>query len=122
MESKLKIIKYYSTDSGFEPFIEWLSSFKDYKTRDAIRGRIARLGSGNPGQYKDLGDGLLELKLVGLGLRVYYAEIGDTMVLILGGGGKNTKKDQSQDIAKTREYWEEFNKRAEESQNEHENT
>jgi len=63
------------------------------------------------GEYKKLGGGLTELKLAGFGLRVYFAEVGDVIVLILCGGGKNSKGGQARDIRKAREYLDEFERR-----------
>lgn len=49
---------------------------------------------------KPLGDGLNELKFtVGGGLRVYFAEDGDDIILLLGGGKKDS---QSRDIKNAR--------------------
>jgi putative addiction module killer protein len=53
---------------------------------------------GNPGQHRDLGDGVSELKIdVGPGYRVYYTQRGATLLLLLIGGDKST---QQKDIAK----------------------
>lgn len=43
----------------------------------------------------------------GPGLRVYFAEDGDTIVVLLCGGDKST---QSKDIEKAREYWIDYQK------------
>ncbi len=60
--------------------------------------RIDRLIEGNPGQHRDLTDGVSELKIdVGPGYRVYFALLGMTLLLLLAGGDKST---QQKDIAK----------------------
>jgi putative addiction module killer protein len=50
-----------------------------------------------------LGDGVSELKFKD-GIRIYYAEIGKTIILLLCGGLKNTKADQNRDIEKAKKY------------------
>lgn len=91
--------------------MEWLHSFKDYTVKRVIRARLERMADGNLGEYKNLGGGLSELKLSGLGLRIYFAELDDVIVVILCGGGKNTKGEQSRDIEKAREYLDDFAQR-----------
>ena len=41
----------------------------------------------------------------GPGYRVYYGQVGDTMVVLLIGGDKRTQTD---DIKKAKEYWKEY--------------
>ena len=58
--------------------------------------RVDRLFHGNPGQHRNLTDGVSELKLdVGPGYRVYYTERGGELIVLLAGGDKST---QQQDI------------------------
>jgi putative addiction module killer protein len=63
---------------------------------------------GNLGDYKSLGDGLYELRF-NEGIRVYFSQIGQT--LLLTGGNKNTKRDQSADIEKARGYLRNYRER-----------
>lgn len=59
--------------------------------------RVDRLIDGNPGQHRDLTDGVSELKVdFGPGYRVYYAHRGTRLLLLLAGGDKST---QQKDIA-----------------------
>ena len=59
--------------------------------------RVDRLIDGNPGQHRDLTDGVSELKVdFGPGYRVYYAHRGTRLLLLLAGGDKST---QQTDIA-----------------------
>ena len=104
-------IRYYITGDGGEPVIEWLDSLKGSKERGAIRARILRLQLGNPGDSKPVGDGVWELRIdVGPGYRVYYARSGKITMLLLCGG---SKKSQSADIARAKEYWADFRLNAE---------
>jgi len=103
----LKTLKYYSAKNGKIPFIKWKNSIKDSRMRKRIEERLNRLKNGNYGDYKNLGDGVYELRLFfGSGYRVYFAEVDNTIILLLCGGDKNS---QTKDIKKAKEYWEEFN-------------
>lgn len=77
-------------------FAGWLDGLKDLHARARIQVRIARLGAGNPGQFRNLSGGVSELKIdVGAGYRVYYTQRGDVLVILLCGG---TKASQHADI------------------------
>lgn len=76
---------------------EWLDALKDRAGRARILVRVERLIHGNPGQHRDLTDGVSELKIdFGPGYRVYYTQRGTSLLLLLGGGDKST---QQKDIA-----------------------
>ncbi len=76
---------------------EWLDALKDRAGRARILVRVDRLIDGNPGQHRDLIDGVSELKIdVGPGYRVYYTRRGTRLLLLLIGGDKST---QQKDIA-----------------------
>lgn len=79
-----------------EVYRDWINSLKDGVGRARIQVRIDRLAHGNPGAHRNLPDGVSELKIdVGPGYRVYYAQRGDRLLLLLVGGDKST---QSKDI------------------------
>ena len=79
---------------------EWFARLRDLTVRARIDARIRRLALGNPGQHRDLKNGISELKLdVGPGYRVYYAQRGRTLVILLCDGDKST---QQADIRKAR--------------------
>ena len=60
--------------------------------------RVDRLIHGNPGEHRNLTDGVSELKIdVGPGYRVYYSARGDRLLLLLIGGDKPS---QQKDIVK----------------------
>jgi putative addiction module killer protein len=76
---------------------EWLDALKDRAGRARILVRVERLIHGNPGQHRDLTDGVSELKIdFGPGYRVYYTQRGTSLLLLLAGGDKST---QQKDIA-----------------------
>ena len=79
-------------------YSNWIDALKDRVGRARILVRVDRLIHGNPGQYRDLTDGVSELKIdYGPGYRVYYTRCGDCLLLLLVGGNKST---QQKDIAK----------------------
>jgi putative addiction module killer protein len=80
-----------------DEYREWLDGLKDRAGRARILVRVDRLVDGNPGQHRDLTDGVSELKIdVGPGYRVYYTQRGTRLLLLLVGGDKST---QQKDIA-----------------------
>lgn len=79
-----------------EVFARWLRSLRDRQARARIQARIDRLGLGNPGDVKPVGEGVSEMRIdFGPGYRVYFIRRGDRLVVLLAGGDKHT---QSRDI------------------------
>ena len=79
-----------------EVYRDWITSLKDRAGRARIQVRVDRLVHGNPGQHRNLSDGVSELKIdFGPGYRVYYTERGGELIVLLAGGDKTT---QQQDI------------------------
>ena len=85
---------------------EWLDTLKDRVGRARVLVRVDRLIDGNPGQHRDLAGGVSELKIdSGPGYRVYYAQRGTRLLLLLVGGDKSTQqKDIATAIALAREF------------------
>ena len=80
-----------------DEYRDWIDDLKDRVGRARILVRVDRLIDGNPGQHRDLTDGVSELKIdVGPGYRVYYTQRGERLLLLLVGGDKST---QQKDIA-----------------------
>ena len=76
-----------------DEYREWLDALRDRTGRARILVRVDRLIEGNPGQHRDLTDGVSELKIdVGPGYRVYYTHRGNRLVLLLAGGDKSTQQ------------------------------
>ena len=93
-----------------EIFKSWLTKLRDRSARIRIIKRIDRLALGNPGHWRSVGDGVIELKIdFGPGYRVYYIVKGEFLIILLCGGDKST---QQEDIQKAKELaanldWEE---------------
>lgn len=55
--------------------------------------RVQRMASGNFGDYKQLSDGVCELRIdYGPGYRVYYIRVGSKLLLLLAGGDKRKQQ------------------------------
>ena len=93
-------IDYVILPNGKAPIVEWLSSL-DSTTRKPINQRILRIEDGNFGDHKKISENISELRFMfGKGYRIYYTEVGGTIVLLINGGDKS---DQSNDIKKAHE-------------------
>jgi putative addiction module killer protein len=80
-----------------EVYARWFSSLRDRMARARIDSRIRRLSLGNPGDVKPVGEGVSEMRIdYGPGYRVYFAQRGQTLVILLAGGDKRT---QDRDIS-----------------------
>jgi len=89
-----------------EKFKKWLSSLKDTraKARIAVRLNAARLG--NFGDCRCVGSSVWEMRIhFGPGYRIYYAQEGTLIYLLLAGGDKSS---QTRDIALAIELWEAY--------------
>lgn len=100
----------YQDATGKEPFTKWLKSLRTPSFRRRILKRLHRIESGHYGDNKSIGDGVRELRFFfGAGYRVYFGEDGDTIVILLCGGDKDS---QRRDIEKAKIYWKEYKKYA----------
>ena len=81
-----------------EEFSAWLDGLKDRTTQQRLIVRLRKAMLGNLGDVKAVGNGVVEMRdHFGAGWRMYYVQRGETLIVMLGGGGKST---QSADIAK----------------------
>ena len=79
-----------------EVYRDWINGLWDRVTRARIQVRVDRLVHGNPGQHRNLTDGVSELKIdIGSGYCVYYTERNGEIIILLAGGNKSS---QAQDI------------------------
>jgi len=103
-----ELFRYQAADDR-EPFTEWLSALRDRQAKARVLARLERLGVGNFGDCKPCRDGVRELRIDwGPGYRVYYAQIGKTVVLLLVGGDKRTQRT---DISRAVDYLQDFKRR-----------
>ena len=89
-----------------EEFMAWISKLKDVAGKARIAARLKMAAAGNFGDHKSVGQGVMEMRIhTGPGYRVYYAQEGDTVYILLIGGDKST---QDKDIKKAHELWKEI--------------
>jgi putative addiction module killer protein len=109
MEARPQEVIFYANEEDECPFELWLESLRDRQARARIKARLDRVENGNFGDYKPVGSGVMELRIdYGQGYRIYFAQAGETIVLLLCGGDKNT---QNQDIIRAKHYWVDFQRR-----------
>jgi len=81
-----------------DEYRDWIDGLKDLAGRARILMRVDRLIHGNPGDHRNLTNGVSELRIdAGPGYRVYYSKRGSRLLLLLIGGDKSS---QDKDIAK----------------------
>jgi putative addiction module killer protein len=102
-------ILHYLTASGVDVFETWLDDLADPTAVARIIARLDRLQAGGFGDHKPVGQGVWELRIDhGPGYRVYYAQAGRQVILLLCGGDKRT---QTADIRRATAYWKDYNQR-----------
>ena len=103
-------IRHYLTADGKDVYTDWLKSVRDPIAKIQIVKRVNRAESGNLGDHKFCQDGVWEMRIdIGAGYRVYYAQSGGRIFLLLCGGDKQT---QESDIKRAVKYWQDWNARA----------
>lgn len=95
-------------------FDQWLENLKDPLAVVTIARRIERAESGNFGDTKYLAEGIFEMRLnVSKGYRIYYAQKGRVIYILLNGGHKDS---QQADIEKAKTLWAEIKQHMEEQE------
>ena len=86
------MVEVFSTND----FDRWVRKLKDRQGRLRILARIDRLAHGNPGDTKPVGHGVSELRLTYRpGYRIYYAQRGNRIALLLCRGDKSRREATS---------------------------
>lgn len=97
-----EILTYQDRD-GRRPYAQWLAGLPDRQAKARVMVRVGRMAGGNFGDHEPVGGGVWELRIDwGPGYRVYYAQAGKRLVLLLTGGDK---RKQQADIKAAAEYW-----------------
>lgn len=93
----------YQQDRGQRPFDKWFAALRDKKAQSRIIHRLGQVEAGNLGDCKSVGEGVIELRIdVGAGYRIYCGRHGETLVILLCGGDKDS---QSADIERAKRFW-----------------
>ncbi len=104
-------ILHYITTDGRDVYMDWLRQIRDPIAKVQLVKRVSRVEQGNFGDHKSCREGVWELRVsVGAGYRVYYAQSGSQVVLLLCGGDKRT---QDADIERAVKYWQDWQRRPE---------
>lgn len=75
-----------------EAYARWFRRLRDRQARAQIDVRIRRLSLGNPGDARPVGGGVSELRIdYGPGYRVYVLRRGRSLIVLLGGGDKDSQ-------------------------------
>lgn len=83
-----------------EEFSDWLHGLHDRTAAGLIVKRIARMGTGNLGDVKNIGDGVSEARIFfGPGYRLYFTRRDSAIIILLCGGDKSS---QDRDIERAR--------------------
>lgn len=102
-------IAHYLTPEDRDVYQEWLDSLADRHAKARVMTRVERLRQGNYGECRPLENGVWELKIDwGPGYRIYYAQVGQKLVLLLLGGDK---RKQATDIKTAVAYWRDWQRR-----------
>jgi putative addiction module killer protein len=92
-----------NTINKTEEFDAWLAGLKDLKARAKILIRIKRAEAGNFGDCEPVGEGVSEMRIdFGPGYRLYLAQEGRVVYLLLHGGDKSTQKS---DVKHAKAVW-----------------
>ena len=78
-------------------FDRWLDHLRDRPTRIRLLRRLEKAQRGLMGDVNTVGDGVYEMReFFGSGWRMYFIQRREMLIIMLGGGDKNT---QEKDIA-----------------------
>jgi len=107
-EWKLKV-RAYTLPDGRSPFDQWLDEI-DESVAGRIMAHVKRMKEGNFGISRQVGGGVMELKVnFGPGYRVYYLRHESTVVILLCAGDK---RSQDNDIQRARRFAADYKGRA----------
>ena len=83
-----------------QTYTRWFNRLRDREAKRIIDARIARLGSGNLGDVRSVGQGVSEIRIdYGPGYRLYFVRRGERVIILLAGGDKDS---QERDIRRAR--------------------
>lgn len=92
----------YRTEAGVEAYAGYVDSLRDRAGAAKIRVCVTRAELGNLGDHKNIGHGMIELRIhYGPGYRVYIGLHGQELIILLCAGDKSS---QARDIQKAKDY------------------
>jgi putative addiction module killer protein len=73
-------------------FSKWLAGLRDHRARARILKRLDRVRKENLGDVAPVGEGVSEMRIFyGPGYRIYFAQAGKQLIVLLCGGDKSTQ-------------------------------
>lgn len=106
----MKQLIIYTKQNTEKPFLIWKKKL-DKNLQQKVDYKIVQLQNGNYNNCSILknADGIKEARLrTASGLRIYFTEEDNQIIILLIGGDKDTQK---QDIQKAKEYWNDYKQR-----------
>jgi putative addiction module killer protein len=101
-----KISAVYRTAAGAEPYSDYVDSLRDRAGAAKIRVRVTRAELGNLGDHRNIGHGIIELRIdYGPGYRVYVGLHGLELIVLLCAGAKYSQRE---DIRRAMVFWEDY--------------
>ena len=95
-------VREYRAVDGKTPVTQWLSDLRDFAARARVVSRLDRLKAGLLGDWKGVGEGVCELRIdYGPGYRVYYAQDGEALIILLCGGDKRSQAKDIDELMRT---------------------
>ncbi|MEW5818883.1 MAG: type II toxin-antitoxin system RelE/ParE family toxin [Cyanobacteriota bacterium] len=110
----MKTIKSYKLNNGSKPFDNWLQSL-DKNLKKRVLNKLIQLKNENYSNCSILKQtgGVKEARIkTTSGLRIYFAEENNEIIILLAGGDKDT---QEKDIENAKEYLEDYKQRRQKS-------
>jgi putative addiction module killer protein len=105
-------VQVYADAYGRVPFESWKHGLVSVD-RMRVELRIERLKLGNWGDWRSVGDGVVELRIHhGQGYRVYVGRRDFQTIVLICGGSKST---QQKDIERAQARWSDFRRRSREA-------
>ena len=101
------VLEYLDTD-GRSPFAAWFHSL-GAEAAAKVAAALYRLEAGNFSNVEGVGRGVLERRIdFGPGYRVYFAKDGETVLVLLGGSGKQRQQEA---ITAAQKSWADYKRR-----------
>ena len=87
-------------------FKKWVGSLKDRRAVARINARIRSISLGNIGDRKPVANKVSEMRIhYGPGYRLYYTRKGDTVVVLLCGGVKDSQRRDIERAKRLADEW-----------------
>ena len=84
----------YTNAAGNDLFNRWFSRL-DHQSAALVSRAIANMEKNYFPDARHVGGGVWEYRInTGPGIRIYYARVGNRVVILLSGGTKNTRRGQ----------------------------